>query len=167
MTMTETNVNTQTYRVWIKATPEAVWDAITKSEWTDRYGYGGFVDFGDFQPGTPFVMTAGTGMQEQGTTGPMVDGEIIEVDAPRRLVQTWRLIPVAEPIGEPATPVTYDIQAVDGGVTRLTLTHDVDGAPVTAAMVAGHGEDEGAGGGWAWVLSDLKTLLETGSRMAE
>ena len=87
--------------------------------------------------------------------------------APRRLVQTWRLIPVAEPIGEPATPVTSNIDPVDGGVTRLTLTHDVDGAPVTAAMVAGHGEEQGAGGGWAWVLSDLKSLLETGSRMAQ
>jgi len=47
-------------------------------------------------------------------------------------------------------------------VTTLTVTHDLTGAPMTAALVAGEMEDQGAGGGWSWVLSDLKTLLETG-----
>jgi hypothetical protein len=45
----------------------------------------------------------------------------------------------------------------------LTVTHELDGAPNTAAMVAG--EIENAGGGWSEILSDLKTLLETGKRM--
>ena len=166
MTATETGVSTQVYRVWIKATPEAIWDAITKPEWTDRYGYGGFSEYGDLQPGTPYRITAGTGMQEQGVTGPIVEGEILVVDKPRRFVQTWRLIMAPELADEPATRVSYDIEPLDGGVTRLTVTHDLHGAPQTAAMVAGAHEDQGAGGGWGWILSDLKSLLETGTRLS-
>ena len=49
-TATETSVTTQVYRVYIKATPEAIWDAITKPEWTERYGYGGRVEY-DLRPG--------------------------------------------------------------------------------------------------------------------
>ncbi|WP_426632169.1 hypothetical protein [Planosporangium sp. 12N6] len=49
------------------------------------------------------------------------------------------------------------------GACRLTVTHDLTGAPATAALTGGALEDTGAGGGWAWVLSDLKTLVETGS----
>ena len=61
------------------------------------------------------------------------------------------------------TRVTYDIEEDDNGVTRLTVTHEVDGAPVTASMI---GLSEArmleGGGGWPMILSDLKTLLETG-----
>ena len=53
-----------------------------------------------------------------------------------------------------------------GGVCRLTLTHEMIGAPATATMVAGSPLDEAGGGGWAWVLSDLKSLLETGSPLS-
>ena len=61
------------------------------------------------------------------------------------------------------TRLTYEIEPSTDGVTRLTVTHDLDGAPHAASSMAGGMETEGAGGGWAWVLSDLKTLLETGS----
>ncbi len=57
-TMTETKVTTQVYRVYINATPQAIWDAITKPEWTDKYGYGGTVE-GDLQPGAPYRILAG------------------------------------------------------------------------------------------------------------
>ncbi len=65
---------------------------------------------------------------------------------------------------EPFTTLTYEIAELPAqpGVCKLTVTHDVTGAPATAAMVAGAQEEYGAGGGWAWVLSDLKTLVETG-----
>ena len=49
---TNTQATKQVYRVYIKATPEAIWDAITKPEWTDRYGYGGRVEV-DLRPGEP------------------------------------------------------------------------------------------------------------------
>jgi Activator of Hsp90 ATPase homolog 1-like protein len=64
------------------------------------------------------------------------------------------------------TRLTYELEPAEGGVTRLTLTHDLEGAPRLAAMVGGELEDRGAGGGWAWVLSDLKSLLETGQRLS-
>ncbi|MGH3327812.1 MAG: SRPBCC domain-containing protein [Streptomycetales bacterium] len=60
--------------------------------------------------------------------------------------------------------MTWEIKEGDGGVTKLTVTHDLDGAPNTAAQVAG--EVERAGGGWSEVLSDMKTLLETGKPLA-
>jgi uncharacterized protein YndB with AHSA1/START domain len=162
---TATNVATvQVYRVWIKATPQAIWDAITKPEWTDRYGYGGTVDY-DLTPGARYEVQAGTGMQAMGVTGPVVDGEIVEADPPRRLVQTWRLVMDDELKAEGFTRLTYEIEEIEGGATRLTVTHDLTGAPALASMVAGESEDAGAGGGWAWVLSDLKSLLETGERL--
>ena len=86
----------------------------------------------------------------------VVDGEVIESDPPHRLVQTWRALWN----GEAFTRLTYEIKEGNDGVSCLTVTHDLDGAPETAAMVAG--SVDGAGGGWAEVLSDLKTLLETG-----
>jgi uncharacterized protein YndB with AHSA1/START domain len=163
---TATNVATvQVYRVWIKATPQAIWDAITKPEWTDRYGYGGTVDY-DLTPGARYEVQAGTGMQAMGVTGPVVDGEIVEADPPRRLVQTWRLVMDDELKAEGFTRLTYEIEEIEGGATRLTVTHDLTGAPALASMVAGESEDAGAGGGWAWVLSDLKSLLETGAPLA-
>ena len=64
------------------------------------------------------------------------------------------------------TKLTHEIEAIDGGVTKLTVIHELEGAPKLAFMLAGGREAEGAGGGWAWVLSDLKTLLESGSHMA-
>lgn len=165
MTVTETSVSTQTYRVWIKATPEAIWDAITKPELTDRYGYGGLPEYGDMQPGTSYRIVAGPGMESQGFSGTTVEGELLEVEAPRRFRQTWKLVMAPELASEPPTPVTYDLEPIDDNVTRLTLTHELDGAPLTAAMVSGADENLGAGGGWAWILSDLKTLLETGTSL--
>jgi hypothetical protein len=60
------------------------------------------------------------------------------------------------------TRLTYEIEEGRGGVTKLTVVHDLEGAPRLAVLLAGEREAEGAGGGWSWVLSDLKTLLETG-----
>jgi len=69
---------------------------------------------------------------------------------------------------EPFTTLTYLIEELKSqpGVCRLTITHETPGAPATATMVAGSPLDEAGGGGWAWVLSDLKSLLETGTTMA-
>jgi hypothetical protein len=63
------------------------------------------------------------------------------------------------------TRLTHEIEPLDGGVVKLTIVHELEGAPKLAAMVAGKHEAEGAGGGWAWVLSDLKSVLESGSAM--
>ncbi len=169
-TTTETTLTTQVYRVYIKATPEAIWDAITKPEWTEKYGYGGRVEF-DLRPGGAYRAFASEAMKKAGaemgfpTPDVIVDGEVIEADPPRKLVQTWRMNMDQEMAAEGFTRLTYEIVEGKDGVTKLTVVHELEGAPQLALLVSGGKESEGAGGGWSWVLSDLKTLLETGTSM--
>jgi uncharacterized protein YndB with AHSA1/START domain len=99
-------------------------------------------------------------LEHEGTPDVILEGEILEVDPPRKLVQTWNPLWVE---GEPATTLTYEIAEDAGGVSILTVTHDLTGAPNTAIQTGGL--LEGAGGGWNQVFSDLKTLLETGASM--
>ena len=67
---------------------------------------------------------------------------------------------------DPPSRMSFELSGDVPGITKLTVIHDLEGAPTLAAMVAGGSEAEGAGGGWAWVLSDLKSLLETGAPLA-
>ena len=163
-TMAETNVTTQIYRVYIRATPEAIWDAITKPEWSRRYGYGGSVEY-ELRPGGAYRAHASEEFLAAGAPEIVVDGEVIEADPPRKLVQTWRMLMDPEMVAEGFTRLTYEVDPLDGGVTRLTVIHDLAGAPRLASLLAGEQEAGGAGGGWNWVLSSLKTLLETGEPM--
>jgi len=162
---TQTSQTVQIHRVYIKASPQAVWDAITKPEWTSKYGYTGFAEF-DLRPGGSHRMRATQEMLDMGAPETMVDGEVIEADPPRRLVLTWRMAMDPAMKAEGFTRLTYEIDETKVAGTRLTVTHDLTGAPGLYAMVNGQFENvddgQGAGGGWAWVLSDLKTLLETG-----
>ena len=68
-------------------------------------------------------------------------------------------------IAEGFTRLTYEIAKGKGGVSKLTVIHELEGKPQLALLLSGGLEDMGAGGGWTWVLSDLKTLLETGASM--
>jgi uncharacterized protein YndB with AHSA1/START domain len=156
-----TAVPTQVYRVYIKATPEAVWDAIIKPESTERFGYGGRAEY-DLRPGGAYRGLSSEAMRSGGAPEVAVDGEVLEVDPPRRLVQTWRMAMDEAIASEGFTRLTYEISAGKGGVTRLTVTHELETAPMLALMLSGGMADQGAGGGWSWVLSGLKTLLETG-----
>jgi uncharacterized protein YndB with AHSA1/START domain len=172
MTTTHTAVTTQVYRVYIKATPEKIWDAITKPEWTDRYGYGGLTDY-DLRPGAKFETRPSEAMVkggiEQGFEVPdtIIDGEVIEADPPRKLVLTWRMLMDPEIAAEGFTRLSYEIEPA-GGATKLTVVHELEGAPKLAGVVEGSQGPEGAGGGgWSWILSDLKSLLETGKTLAE
>ena len=163
-TMTETNVTTQVYRVYIKATPQAIWDAITRPEWTERFGYGGRVEY-DLRPGGAYRGLASEEMRAHGAPEVAVDGEVIEADPPRRLVQTFRMLMDDDMAAEGFTRLTYEIAERDGGLSRLTVVHELEGAPRLAALLAGAWEDQGAGGGWSFILSGLKTLLETGDAL--
>jgi uncharacterized protein YndB with AHSA1/START domain len=145
-TMTETT--TQVYQVFIKATPEQIWEAITEPEFTTKYFYGARVE-----------NTA----ERHLSTGP--DGSVwgdsatIEFDPPRRLVHGWQSLYSPEFAGEPESRVTWEIEPQDGGLCLLTVVHDhLEGAPKTARAVSGTG--------WMRVLSGLKTLLETGEPLA-
>ena len=159
---TEKSSTTQVYRVFIKASAQAVWNAITKSEWVERYGYGGRAEF-DLRPGGAYRAFASDAMKAHGSPDVIIVGEIVEADPPRRLVQTWHPIWDPQSEAEPPTRLTWEIDEQPGGMTRVTVIHDVAGAPGVARMVAGEVPD--AGGGWSYVLSDLKTLLETGASM--
>jgi uncharacterized protein YndB with AHSA1/START domain len=166
MTTTSTTTVTKTvqiYRVYIKATPQAVWDAITRPEWTKKYGFAPLVEY-DLRDGGAFRAYPNEGMKKFPTVPEVIlDGEVIEAKPPRRLVQTWRMLMDPALAAEGFTRLTYDIEPVRGGVTRLTVTHDLTGAAKLAALVAGEHEADGAGGGWNEWLSGLKTLLETGA----
>jgi uncharacterized protein YndB with AHSA1/START domain len=164
---------TQVFRVWIKTTPEKIWEAITDPAWTVKYGYAAPSHY-ELKPGGAFRAEANDEMKAYGKENgfeipdTVVDGEVLECDPPRLLVQTWRMLMDPTTAAEPFTKLTYLIEESKGqpGVCRLTITHELTGAPATATMVAGSPQDEPGGGGWAWVLSDLKSLLETGTTLA-
>jgi uncharacterized protein YndB with AHSA1/START domain len=141
---TITAATTQIYNVFIKATPEEIWDAITKPEFTERYFHGIRID---------------TDAERRLTVAPEgsdMAGEdpVLEFDPPRRLVHGWQSKWNAEMAAEEPSRVTWEIESQDGGVSKLTVVHDqLEHAPKTAENVAG---------GWMYILSGLKTLLETG-----
>jgi uncharacterized protein YndB with AHSA1/START domain len=164
---------TQVYRVYIKASADAIWDAITKPEWTERYGYTGLVDF-DLRPGGAYKVRPTEAFKKESEANfggelpeVIIDGEVVEADPPRKLVHTFRMLMDPGMAAEPYTRLTYEIKELDDKVCSLTLTHELDGAPNLAALVRGDQEEYGAGGGHAWVLSELKTLLETGKVFGE
>ena len=162
-TKIETATTTQVSRVYIKASPEKIWDAIPDPGWNERYGYPGRSEY-DLRPGGAFRAVAPPDAVAMGMPEVVADGEVVEADPPRRLVQTWRFL--YEPLlSEGFTRLTWDIEEDDGGVTRLTITHELENAPMTAEQVASVARIFEGGGGWTMILSDLKSLLETGSPM--
>jgi uncharacterized protein YndB with AHSA1/START domain len=153
---------TQVFRVHIKATPERIWQAITDPGWTARYGYRTPSEF-ELRPGGRFRAVANEGMKTMGLPDVVVDGEVIEADPPRRLVQTWKMLFEHSQAAEPYTTLTYEIEPLGPEVSRLTVVHDVTDAPIHAALISG--DVLQGGGGWPYILSDLKSLLETGTAL--
>jgi uncharacterized protein YndB with AHSA1/START domain len=142
---TLTAQTTQLYSIFIRATPEQVWDAITKPEFTQQYFFGARIEVRD---GRRFSAVGDTEWDE----------EVLESDPPHKLVHGWTSAYDPEAAAEEPSRVTWEIEAQNGGVTKLTVVHDqLEGAPKTAESVAG---------GWTYVLSGLKTLLETGEPLA-
>lgn len=156
-------MTTQVYEIYIKATPQAVWDAITRTEWTTRYGYGAPVEY-DLRSGGTFKAFATPPLLALGMPEVVVDGQVLEASPPNKLVQTYRFLFSDQHKAEGFTKLTWEIEPAAPGFTRLTLIHENENAPIMAAMVASKFSEMGTGG-WNWILSDLKSLLETGSRM--
>ena len=145
---TATQTTTQVYQVFIKATPEQIWEAITEPEFTAKYFYGTHVDT-TAEAGSPIRHWSPDRSESWG------DGAVLEYDEPKRLVHEWRSLYDPELAEEEASRVTWEIEPQDGGYSKLTVVHDqLEGAPKTAEHVSG--------AGWMMVLSGLKTLLETG-----
>ncbi|MGZ4332803.1 MAG: SRPBCC family protein [Gaiellaceae bacterium] len=134
---------TQVYSIFIKASPEQIWEAITTPEFTHRYFYG-----------THVTVAADEYQSVDGEGNAMIEGSVSEYEPPRRLVHTWLALFDPDQAAEQASRVTWEIEPRDDGTSLLTVVHDqLEGAPKTAESVAG---------GWMYVLSGLKTLLETG-----
>lgn len=133
---------THVYEVYIAATPERVWQALTDSDLTKQYYYGNTVE-SDWTPGSPLVYRNPDGSEA-------ISCEIIEADPPRRLVHSF-FFPGTD---ESPSRCTWTIEP-RGAASLLKLVHDeFDGETATYRSVA-HG--------WVPILSGLKTLLETGS----
>jgi uncharacterized protein YndB with AHSA1/START domain len=155
---------TQVHRVFIKAPAQAIWDAITEPEWNRRYGYQAPAEY-DLRPGGTYTARPSLAMTEHGAPDVIIEGEVVTAEPPHLLVQTWRALFSPELAAEGPTRVTWEIAEVAPGLCRVTITHELDNAPVTASQVAGDVAD--AGGGWPMILSDLKTILETGKSFQE
>ena len=174
MTSTETPraeqaTTTQLHRVYIKAEPERIWQAITDPEWNGRYGYSAPGYF-ELRAGGTYRSRSTEEMKraaaEMGWPMPdvIVDGEVLEVDPPRKLVQTWRMLMDPTIAAEGFSRLTWEIEGPgQDGVCRLTVSHELAGMPGLYSVTSGDNAfGEMGGGGWPWILSDLKTLLETG-----
>ena len=149
ITVTATTAPAFVSTIYIRATPETVWRALTESDFTRRYYYGSTIET-DWQPGSPYTMTI------EGEVH--IEGRILEADPPRRLVQTFHAIWEETVRAEPATRVTWEIEPAMPGVSKLTLVHEqLESAPETKAQVVE---------GWTLILSGLKTLLETGKGLS-
>jgi uncharacterized protein YndB with AHSA1/START domain len=135
------------YEVYIRATPEQVWSAITDPEMTRQYFHGTSFDRPP-SPGERYSTSTSDGR-------PAVDGTIEVMDPPRRMVQTWHTLYDAEMAAEPVSQVEWIVEEAGEGLTRLRVVHgDLAQSPQTWASVRY---------GWVWILDGLKTLLETGS----
>ncbi|HET6381152.1 MAG TPA: metalloregulator ArsR/SmtB family transcription factor [candidate division Zixibacteria bacterium] len=132
------------YHIYIRTTPERLWQAITDPEMTQRYYFSSRVE-SDWKPGSRLEMRQPDGRLD-------LDGEVLEADPPRRLVHSFNIRWNPENRDAPSR-VTWEIQP-RGDTCLLTLTHDgFEAETDTYREVAG---------GWPLILSGLKTLLETG-----
>ena len=138
--------STFVYVTYIRTTPEKLWSALTDAEFMKQYWFGNHCESA-WTAGSPWKMLSADGI--------LLDaGEIVEADPPRRLVIRWRHQHKPELHAEGDSRCTMELEP-SGGAVKLSITHTVerDGSKLVEAV----------SGGWPKVLSNLKSLLETGS----
>ena len=142
------------YQIYIAASPDQVWAAITQSDWTRRYFHTtSFLD--PPQRGQAYRTIRADGR-------PAIEGVIEEmqpptVRSPGRFVQTWHILYDAALEQEPPGRVEWTIENAGDGLTRVRLVHGgLEQSPLTWENVKD---------GWVWILDSMKTLLETGRRL--
>src|SRR5215210_1795375 len=135
------------FEIYIKTTPERLWQAITDSELRRKYNFGVGVQ-SDWSAGSRYEGV------HQMAPGPLVEGENLEVDPPRRLVQSFTALWSEDVKAEGTSRVTWEVEQVEDSC-RLTVTHDEMREDANAEIY----------GGWPMILSGLKTLLETGESL--
>jgi uncharacterized protein YndB with AHSA1/START domain len=132
------------FEIYIKTTPERLWDALVDPEIRAKYNFGAGVT-SEWTPGARLVMSSPHADQL------LAEGEVLEVDPPRRLVHTMVAYFSDEAKNEGSSRVTWEIEPV-GDSCRLTVTHDQMREGANSQLY----------GGWPMILSGLKTWLETG-----
>ena len=132
------------FEIYIKTTPKRLWEAITDPDMRSKYNFGMRIN-SDWKAGSRYESS------HPATSGPLVEGENLEVDPPRRLVQSMVALWSDDVKNEGTSRVTWEIEPV-GDSCRLTVTHDQ----------LREGANDELYGGWPMILSGLKTLLETG-----
>jgi uncharacterized protein YndB with AHSA1/START domain len=138
------NTMEKVFEIYVKATPERVWEAIVDPEIRAKYNFGAGL-YGDWTPGAKQEMRAANAGFVLGTC------EVLEVDPPRRLVQTMEANFSEEAKAEGTSRITWEIEPV-GDSCRITVIHDQ----------MREGANDQLYGGWPMILSGLKTWLETG-----
>lgn len=133
------------YVTFIRTTPEKLWEALTDPQFIRQYWFGSTVECG-FEKGSPWKLI--------GSDGGLTDkGEILEIDPPRCMIIQWQNEWKPELKKEGLSRCTIELEPV-GSAVKLTLTHEID-RPESRLITA-------VSGGWPRVLSNLKSLLETG-----
>ncbi|HEX6701326.1 MAG TPA: metalloregulator ArsR/SmtB family transcription factor [Gaiellaceae bacterium] len=135
------------FEIYIKTTPERLWEAITDPDLRAQYSFGVRTE-SDFAPGSRYEAV------HPASSTPIAEGENLEVDPPRRLVQSFNALWSDDVKAEGTSRVTWEIEPV-GDSCKLIVTHD-------QMREGAHGEIYG---GWPQILSGLKTLLETGETL--
>jgi uncharacterized protein YndB with AHSA1/START domain len=133
------------YVTYIRATPEKVWEALTRPEFTRLY-WNGVSAESDWTRGSTWRLVFA-----DGTLGDA--GEVLEIDPPRRLVLSWRNEFMPELTAEGYSTASFEIEPREHAV-KLTVTHQID--QDSSKLI------KAVSGGWPGILSNLKTLLETG-----
>jgi uncharacterized protein YndB with AHSA1/START domain len=139
-------LTTQVYQLYIRAPVEEVWQAITDPEVIEKYFHGAKVE-ATWEVGSESTQRSPDGSQV------WTRNTVLECEPPHRLVHTWRSLYDEELADEPESRVTWEVEEAGDGMTKLTLVHDrLDESPKTAASVRG----------WTYILSSLKSVIETG-----
>jgi uncharacterized protein YndB with AHSA1/START domain len=135
------------FEIYIRTTPERLWEAITDPTIRAKYHFGAGVQ-SDWTPGSRHTLV------HPGADGPLADGDNLIVERPRRLVQTMHVLWSELAAGEGTSRVTWEIEPV-GDSCRLTVIHDQLSENAPSEIY----------GGWPMILSGLKTWLETGQTL--
>ena len=135
------------FEIYIKTTPERLWQAITDPQLRARYSFGVGIE-SDWSVGSPYV---GKNAQEPNL---IIEGENLVVDPPNKLVQTFRALWGEDVKAEGTSRVTWEIEPIADSCL-LRVTHDRLRENANSQLY----------GGWMMILSGLKTLLETGEAL--